>query len=328
MKYKLFILTMVLLVVSLNLAYAGNNLRLGTAGAQELRIPVGSRGVAMGGAVIADARGVESVFWNPAGLANTPGTQVMFMHHPYIADINVNFVGVATRIEDFGTIAAAAKIVSIGDIKETTEDAPFGTGRFFSPSLSVMSLSYSRLLTGQVAFGANALFISEKIADMSASGMAFDIGIMFDPNWNGLTMGMVIKNYGPQMSFSGHKINIGDRPGEPTSSKFELPSTVDFGMSLKVLEQDRNIAKLNGNFRSNNFGNDQFLGGAEYVFDEKYSLRAGYSYSDQADYLFGFSAGGGLTFDLGETAMSFEFAWAETGDIFDANQYFTFTLQF
>lgn len=328
MNYKLFLLIMVLLVVSLNVAYAGNSLRLGTAGAQELRVPVGSRGVAMGGAVIADIRGVESVFWNPAGLAYTPGTQVMFMHHPYIADINVNFVGVSTRVEDFGTVAASAKVISIGDIKETTEEDPFGTGTFFSPSLSVLTLSYSRLLTGQVAFGANAMFINEKIADMTANGLAFDIGIMFDPNWSGLTMGMVIKNYGPQMSFSGHEINIGDRPGEPNSASFELPSTVSFGMALKVLEQERNIAKLNGNFRSNNFGNDLWQGGAEYVYDEKYSLRAGYKYSDQDDYIYGFSAGGGLMFDLGGTTMSFEYAWAETGEIFDANQYFTVKLIF
>jgi hypothetical protein len=67
MKLRLLIITMVLLAVGLTSAFAGNDKRVGTAGAQELRIPYGSRGTAMGGAVIANAEGIESMFWNPAG---------------------------------------------------------------------------------------------------------------------------------------------------------------------------------------------------------------------------------------------------------------------
>ena len=98
MKFKFVILLMVLLVISLFSAYAGNERRSGTAGAQELLIPIGSRGTSMGGAVLATVSGVESMYWNPAGLASLEGTEVMFSHLPYFADININYIGLATKV--------------------------------------------------------------------------------------------------------------------------------------------------------------------------------------------------------------------------------------
>ena len=129
MKFKLVTLIMVLLVLSLSTAYAGNEHRTGTAGAQELLIPIGSRGTAMGGSVLSTTSGVEAMYWNPAGLASLEGTEAMFSHLPYLADIDVNFAGIAKKIEGFGTIGFGAKVVSIGDIEETTIDEPDGTNR-------------------------------------------------------------------------------------------------------------------------------------------------------------------------------------------------------
>ena len=93
MKYKLVLIMIILLVLSLSTAFAGNELRTGTAGAQELRIPIGSRGAAMGGAILSTVTGVESMYYNPAGLASLEGTEAMFTHIPYFADININFIG-------------------------------------------------------------------------------------------------------------------------------------------------------------------------------------------------------------------------------------------
>lgn len=332
MKYKLIIILTVLLVVGLNFtAYAGNDRRIGTAGAQELRIPIGARGVAMGGAVVADAVGVESIYWNPAGLALLGGTEAMFSHQPYFGDIDVNFVGVATKVEDFGTIAAAAKIVSIGDIEETTVEYPDGTGRVFAPTLSVLSLSYAKILTSNVSFGFTSMFINEKIFEATASGVAFDVGIHFDPHWNGVTMGMVIKNYGPEMSFSGRGFDQSDgsRPVRGTAATFDLPSSVNLGISYNFLNQDKNYATVSGNYISNNYSLDVINGGMEYVFDDLFSLRAGYNYSDQDDYLYGLSLGGGLKYDLGSTSISVEYTWMDTDeDAFDANQFFTLKMVF
>ena len=329
MKYKILIMTLVLLVVSLCSAYAGNSRRLGTAGAQELLIPYGSRGVAMGGAVLSTISGVESMYWNPAGLASLEGTEAIFTYLPYMADIDVNFVGVATNVEGFGTIGAGAKVVSIGDIEETTQDFPDGTGRLFSPTLTVLNLSYARVLTANVQFGATAMFVHEDIFDVKATGLAFDVGFIYDPRWKGVTLGLTIKNYGAEMNFSGRGFDepLNDRPAAGSNANFDLPSSINIGMAYDFLDQGPNFASLSGNFRSNNYSEDFWQGGLEYVYDGRYSLRGGYNFSDDDNYLYGASFGAGIKFDMGNTRFSFEYSWTET-DVFDDNQYFTVKVNF
>lgn len=330
MRYKLLILFAVLLVVGLSSVAIGSDRRLGTAGAQELRIPFGSRGTAMGGAVYADIEGVESMYWNPAGLASMEGTQAMFTHLPYLADIDVNFFGIATYIDGFGTIGAGAKIVSIGEIEETTENFPDGTGRVFDPTLTVINVSYARILTANVSFGFSGMFIHEDIFEAQATGVAFDVGFKYDPGWKGVTIGLAVKNYGPEMSFSGNGFQRPDELNRPVSARgadFDLPSSINMGLAYNFLSQGANSATLSGNFMSNNYSTDAWQGGAEYSYNDTYFIRAGYNYSDQEEYIYGFSVGGGLAYTFGETKLTFDYAWSET-EIFEDNQYFTLGISF
>lgn len=329
MKYKVTFIMLMLLAMTLNSAFAGSSRRIGTAGAHELRLPIGARGIAMGGAMIADARGVEAMFWNPAGLANLQGSEAMFSHQPYIADIGVNFAGIATNIEGFGTIGVSAKIISIGDINQTTEEFPDGNGIVFNPTFSVLTVSYSRIMTYRVSIGLNLKFIQESILNSNASGAAADFGIIYNPDWHGMTLGLSIRNYGPPMSFSGSGSDrpLDGRVGSAESADFELPSSFNIGLSYDLYNQERSMAKFSGNFASNNFSEDLWQSGMEYVYDGKYSLRAGYNYSNQDDWLYGFSAGAGLVYDMGGTLVTLEYAWTET-EFFDANQYFTVKASF
>ncbi len=329
MNKKIALIVTVLLAVSISITYAGNRSRIGTAGAQELRIPIGSRGTAMGGAVISSITGVESIQWNPAGLAFTEGTEVMFTHLPYFVDINVNFVGIATNIEDFGTLAASAKIVSIGDIEVTDDYYQDGTGAFFNPTLMVLTASYARILTTRVSFGATAKLINEKIHDVSATGFAVDVGFIYEPGWRDMALGIAIKNYGPEMRFSGIGFSrpLDGRQGAAEGAAFEIPSTFDIGLSYSVYNQGPNLGKLCGNFTSCNYSQDVWSGGAEYSYDDTYFLRAGYSYADQNDYLYGVTFGGGLKFKMGNTNMFFEYAWNQT-EVFEDNHFFTIRTTF
>ena len=69
---------------------AGSKKRRGTAGAQELLIPVGSRGTAMAGAYVAGISGLEAIEWNMAGLSGMSNNgQVMSSYSSWIADIGV-----------------------------------------------------------------------------------------------------------------------------------------------------------------------------------------------------------------------------------------------
>ena len=83
--------------------YAGDVARKGTTGADYLLIPVGARGIATGGSFVANLSGLESIYYNPAGLVKGSGAEFMFSYMNYIADINISYFGASTELGDFGS---------------------------------------------------------------------------------------------------------------------------------------------------------------------------------------------------------------------------------
>ena len=65
--------------------------RIGTTTANFLEIGYGSRGNAMGDAVVSTVDDISSTYWNPAGLALMRQNEVQFMMQPWVADINTAF---------------------------------------------------------------------------------------------------------------------------------------------------------------------------------------------------------------------------------------------
>lgn len=319
-------------------AVGGSGLKVGTAGAQELRLPVGSYSTSLGGAMIANVQGAEALYWNPAGVAQMEGSQAMFSRMEYIADINLSYFGICTNLGDFGSLGLSAKVLDIGDIPVTTEESPEGTGENFSPSFTVLGLTYSRQMTDRVSFGATMMYLSESIMRERAHGLAFDFGFQYIPGWRGLKLGFVMKNYGPAMRFDGPDFEYQLIPTEDDpqaanktmrtqSAEFELPSSIQFGTSYELLDQGDNRATLVGNFQNNNFSQDEYRGGIEYSYREMLFLRGGYKGSTQNDYLFGPSFGFGLKFNLGQTKVDFDYSYLST-EYFDDNQVFTVKLSF
>src|SRR5262245_40047849 len=216
-------------------AQAGSDGRKGTAGASELQIPVGPRSTALGGTVASDVTGIEAMYWNPAGLGATTATEVLFSHTNYFADMKVNYAGVATKAGGFGTIGLAAKVLSVGDVFVTTEQAPDGTGEILHPTFSVLGVSWGRAFTDRVNFGATINYVNENIADNTASGVAFDFGVQYITEWHGFRFGMAAKNIGTSMEFRGPGFdlathdpnsdpNAGNRILSFSSASFEMPS--------------------------------------------------------------------------------------------------------
>ena len=94
-----FLAAAMLVVLLPALAHAAETQRIGTAAAQELRIPVGSRGTALGGALLASVKGVEGLYWNPAGAAfSETKREFTYSYLDYIADMSINYIGITTKV--------------------------------------------------------------------------------------------------------------------------------------------------------------------------------------------------------------------------------------
>ena len=316
----------VVMVLAAGVALAGSS-KMGTAGAQELRIPVGSRGTAMAGAIVGDAVGCEALFWNPAGAAKATGTEAFLSYRSYIADTDLSYFSVVSPFS-YGTVGLSAKILSLGDIYVTTETDWDGTGEVYSINIPVLGLTYASMITDRVAIGATGMFVSEEIMQSRARGLAFDFGFQYVPGWRTLKVGMVMKNYGPRMEFSGpdfeHSVLVpGDDPEAAsrflslTSSNFEMPSNFQLGGTYDFDLGVNGKTTVGLVFQSNNFSEDEYRLGAEYVLGERLCVRAGYVVSDQEEYIYGATLGFGANFNLGRVATSIAYSHTFVDNYFD-----------
>lgn len=322
-------------------AFAGNTNRSGTAGAQELLIPVGGSSVALGGSNMAYTMGTEAIYWNPAGVSlMTSGTEAYFSHMSYIADIGVDYGAVGVTFQGIGTFAASFKSIAFGDIPITTEDNPDGTGSTFSPAYVVAGLTYSRALSDRISVGANFNLISETIMSTSATGFALDAGVLY----NGLIvpelkLGIVVKNLGPNMAYTGANLyhqqaNVGTSDWFSTvAASFELPSQVDIALAYDNKLGDMNDLTLFGDFENDNYSSDVYKIGIQYAFDNMIFVRGGYNYAPQGPsslgigQIYDYALGAGLNYNLGGVNFTFDYAFQHVR-ILNSENVFTVKLGF
>jgi hypothetical protein len=326
------------LLLAAGVAMAQNQ-RTGTSAATELLIPVGARNLAMGGAGMSNAVGVEAIYWNPAGLGRlTHSAEGMFSNLQYIADIKVNYGAVAAKFGEFGNLGFSIKALDFGKIPLTTVDDPENrSGATFSPTYVTIGLTYSRELTDAVAAGLTVKLVSETIDRVSASGMAFDLGLQYTGlvGVQGLHLGVAVKNIGPQLKYDGSGLyrsavtTEGLRPEQKyktDAASFELPASIEIGVGYSGRVGDNMNYTVSGVFANNNLYLDEYKLGAEYgvnLAPVKVFARGGYSFVPQIteaeDNIFGATLGFGLVFEAGSgVELGVDYAYRQV-DLFSAN---------
>lgn len=290
-KYLIALVIISMLIIPDSNLFAGNKDRSGQAGATELLINPWARSSGWGNVSTANVHGLESMFINVAGLAFTNRTELVFAHTTYLkgSDINLFAFGFSQRIGDAGVVGMQVTSMSFGEIDVTTPDSPEGGIGTFKPNLLNIAIAYSKAFSNSIYGGVNIKIISESIADANAQGIAIDAGIQYvTGERQQIKFGIALKNIGPKMKFSGDGLlRTTFLTGQTSafsmstpSESFELPTALDIGGSYDFFIGDWNRITLAGNFRSNAFGKDQFMFGAEYALKTYLMLRFGYTYED------------------------------------------------
>lgn len=325
------------------IAQAGNS-ATGTAGAQELRIPVGARSTALLGSNLGDVGGVESVFWNPGGLTAMESTEASFGSFQYWADMEMVQFSAAHNFGEIGAFGISARLLNVGDVYVTTEAMPEGTGEVIQPKFTTVSFTWARQMTDRVSLGTNLNLVSEKIKDMSATGFSLDFGVQVDTPMEGLQFGIVLKNFGPDMRYDGYagqqSVHYdGDEGGsdsrkvKPIYQQFELPSSYQVGISYDAMSDPVHRLSFYGAFLANHHSSDEYRFGTEYGFMNQIFARAGYVVNTQIDdefdqdQLYTWGAGLGFKLDLGANNMYLDWSYNPT-EHFDATQWYTIRFEF
>ncbi len=167
--------------------------RIAKYGADFLAGGVGARALAMGGANVAQARNVNSVYWNPSGLAHTEYPEVAYMHAERFAGIvSFDFAAIAYPVSHNSTVGLSFFRSGVNDIKNTLNawdverNQPKANPESYITSFSAADMafliSYARRLNSQFTVGASGKIIRRTIGDFAdAWGYSFDAGAQ----WHG-----------------------------------------------------------------------------------------------------------------------------------------------
>ena len=259
----------------------------GQSAANFLKIPVGPRAAALGGAYTALAQDATSTYWNVAGMTGVGNHEVTFTTNLWLLDLRHDYIAGVFSIGDYNRLGLSLSYMSMGDIKETTPAQPQGTGLEFSAYDLAFGLAYARQITDRFAAGGQVKYVRESIASSSASGMAFDLGLLFNSTWNNLRIGAAISNFGPDLTISGRDLRLQTDPFPQTGSNpddvpalletegWSLPIQFQVGASLMPYQSDFvNFTAMLDVRDSRDFNQELRLGGEFEIMNTLY-LRGG-----------------------------------------------------
>ena len=304
----------------------------GTTAAEFLRIPVGARATAMGGALTAMADDGTSIYWNPAGLANASGA-FRVEYADWLAEINFGFISVVLPTS-FGTIGVGVTSMTTQEMDVTTGDAQDGTGQKFDAASYAISLSYGRALTDRFSLGATVKVITERIWNSSATGFAFDIGTLFVTPFAGIRLGAAILNFGTKMQISGDDLlirvdidpnsrgNNNSNRAHLSTDEFDLPLTMRVGLAGEVFQSDRTRLTLSVEALNPNNSKQYVNMGAELGFlNDLVMIRAGYAELFLDNNLRSVTMGAGLKYRFQALTFIFDYSYEVQKYFADVNRF-------
>ncbi|HAM34795.1 MAG TPA: hypothetical protein DEB40_00885 [Elusimicrobia bacterium] len=278
------------LVILPKLAWAGET-------AAFLKIGVGARPLGLGGAYTAVGNDVSAMAWNPAGLGGLSRRELGVMHAELVESTRYDFLGYAQPTK-FGILGAGAGYLSQGSI-QGRDEAGHPTGGF-AASDSVVNLSYAtKPLASNTKLGMSVKMLHSRIANASAYGCAFDLGLQRDLGLLGAgvpMLGFSVQNLGPGMKFADE---IDPLPLTLAAGLgYRLPIGLTMALDYKNRPHERS---------------SEVSIGTEYAIFSSFALRAGYaSAAAQSKGRGGLSAMSGFAAGFGFKLYSYNIDYSMT----------------
>ena len=252
----------------------------GSKGLSFLKIGLGARAGALGEAYVAVANDATAPLWNPAGLSDVDGRDVLFIHNQWFQDIRSEFLGTALKLGENG-LGFGFLMNTVGEIENRASETGQLLGTFNAYDLAFVG-AYARRIKDQLSFGFTLKILYEKMHTYSSSGFALDLGTRFSPWKKNLSIGAVIQNIG--------------KMGALRDEEIPLPLTLRAGVAYAVETNPFNgnlLVTADVNKSSDSW--TTFHTGLEYSLNQRLALRGGYQFGrDERS----FSAGMGLLFNM------------------------------
>lgn len=213
-----------------------------------LTITPDARAAGMGDAGVATSADVNSAYWNAGKLAfidNGLGYGVSGSYTPWLGkiinDMYVFYLSGFYKIGREQTVAASMKYFDLGEI-QFRGDAGQDLGRF-NPREFAFDVTYSRLLTEELALGGALRYVHSNLTGAFASGgidarpgnsVAVDLGVYYTKPLTSrnatLSLGAAITNLGAKISYS----DANNRDFIPTNLRMGSAYTMELDPKNKL----------------------------------------------------------------------------------------------
>lgn len=301
--------------------------KVGTMGAQFLKIDLDARSVAMASAGMAFANDAGATFGNPAGLVFVERSSFIASYAPWFADINLYGAALAHNFGPIGVFGVHFIFLDSGEMDETTVQYQQGTGNTFSVSNYALGMSYARKLTDKFSIGGNLRWIHEDLWVSTSSVFGVDMGLMYDTGFRSLRLGMSIRNFGSKFNLPDTYSDYDNGvllPEETEYLDYDLPIEFAFGAAMDPIKtfSQRVSVVLDAIHPSDNL--ERLLLGAEYAYLETAFLRAGYIFRHDTA---GLNAGAGVSVPMVGYQLGIDYAFSNY-TILDNVHRFSFRFKF
>jgi len=253
----------------------------GTNSFNFLQMSIGSRAQGMGSAFTAMTADLNSMYYNPAGIGFAYRPGLMFFHGQLYEDLAVeNFSSLypfPNRLTlSFGLSYLHLPAIKKYDINPTT-GGYIDTGSEFQVYDFVPQLGISYRFQNDLAVGLQIKYLQERIDNITASGFAFDLGVLYKVPVDYLSLGASVQNLGPDLKYD--------------QTKEKLPLTYRLGLAYQIPQY-----MVTFSFDAVKTVNEEwdFHPGMEVEFLNSFAMRAGYQF--QQDIGGGYNVGAGFKF--------------------------------
>ncbi|MCD6204701.1 MAG: PorV/PorQ family protein [Candidatus Marinimicrobia bacterium] len=323
-KYYLFIL--ILTVCNSGAVYAFNlypklgHRRAGTSALTFLKIGIGSRAAAMGGAFVGIADDASCLYWNPAGAAQMKQSEFYSSRINWPADIKYDFLGIVYKLSANYALGFSAAYLHTDPMDVTTEYMPHGTGEQFYFSDFYLAATVSQKITRQFSWGLTLKYVEERIADVSSHTPMIDIGTFYWTGFKSLRFSVSLTNFGSEVQIDGKfaKPVIEGGTIDVEYNGFPSPTIFRIGTAMEIIDLSYNKLTLALQLNHPIDNDETFSIGLENALADILFLRTGVNMNNPEEE---FNLGAGIALPVGKKVISFDYSYSSMVHLTDVQRF-------
>jgi len=266
-----------------------------------LRNDIGARAAGLNGSFVSMTDDPNVLFYNPGALTSLTESKGSAGFLKHLLDVNGGYLSYSRSLEGIGTMGAGVLYMDYGSFTQTDESMNT-LGTFGARDIALL-VGIGRSIDPVTSVGLNLKIIYSSIAGYSSSGLALDMGVLYQIPSQNITLGASILTLGTQLkSYSGAKEPL---PLDVTIGITKRPEHLPVLLNLDFHHLTDQQTDFASHFSS-------FSLGAEFLMSESVRLRLGYNNQQRKELklgtsanLAGISLGGGIVF--GEYVIDYAF---------------------